>query len=116
MGKLEETLALIAEQGKSYKKHSNEWNVMQQLTDILAANPQSAEIVCEDLQVEEMKLPKLVSKIVGKRISDPVKVMETICEFYKIPCPEELPPEHWRTKKAAPPKLVTKAPSLLDLL
>lgn len=116
MAMLEDTLALIREQGKTYRKHSNEWNVMQQLIDILAADPQSAEIVYQDLQVEEMKLPKLVSKVTGKRIADPKEVMRVICDFYKIPCPAELPPEHWRTNKAAPPKPVTKAPSLLDLL
>lgn len=116
MGKLEETIALIESQGEKYKKHSNEWNVMQQLIDILADDPQSAEIVYQDLQVEEMKLPKLVSKVTGKRIGDPEKVMRVICDFYKIPCPAELPPEHWRTNEAALQKPVTKAPSLLDLL
>ena len=60
MGKLEETIALIESQGEKYKKHSNEWNVMQQLIDILADDPQSAEIVYEDLQVEEMKLRRRV--------------------------------------------------------
>lgn len=116
MGKLEETIALIESQGEKYKKHSNEWNVMQQLIDILADDPQSAEIVYEDLQVEEMKLGKVVGKVTGKRISDPEEVMKVICDFYKIPCPVELPPEHWRTNEAALPKPVTKAPSLLDLL
>lgn len=116
MGKFEETLALINEQGKTYKKHSNQWNVMQQLIDIIAAEPESAEIVYDDLQVEGLQLPKLVQRITAKRIADPVEVMKAICDFYKISCPAELPPEHWRTKKAAPPKPVTKAPSLLDLL
>ena len=115
MGKLEETLALINEQGQQYKKHSNEWNVMNQLIDILAAQPESAAIVYEDMQVEEMKLKKVVSKVTGKRIADPEKVMRAICDFYKIPCPAELPPEYWRTKQATPHRR-NAAPSLLDLL
>ena len=116
MGRLEETLALISEQGQQYKKHSNEWNVMNQLIDILAAQPESAAIVYEDLQVEEMKLPKLVERIVRKRMADPVEIMKAICDFYGISCPAELPPEHWRAEIAGKPASRSAAPSLLDLL
>lgn len=116
MGRLEETLALINEQGQRYKKHSNEWNVMNQLIDILAAQHESAAIVYEDLQVEEMKLPKLVERIIRKRMADPVEVMKEICDFYGIPCPAELPQEHWREELAGKPSPRSAAPSLLDLL
>ena len=83
----------INKQGSKYTKHSNQWNVMQQLIDIVSDNPDISEIVYQDLLVEEMKLEKLVGKITGKRLSDPEKVMKAICDFYKIPCPDYLPPE-----------------------
>lgn len=85
----------------SYKKHGNEWNVVNQLIDIIAANPQNADIVLHDLDVEQMNINALVKNVTGKHIGDPVDVMKAICEFYKIPCPNELPPEYWRSHQSA---------------
>ena len=48
----------INKQGATYKKHSNQWNVMQQLIDIVSDNPDISEVVYQDLLVEEMKLEK----------------------------------------------------------
>lgn len=93
---LQKTIEEINRQGEGYAKHSNQWNIMQQLIDIVSAQPETAEIVLTDLQVKEMALGVLVNTITGKRLADPCKVMEHICEFYKIPCPSELPPEVWR--------------------
>lgn len=108
----------INKQGKGYKKYSNQWNVMQQLIDIVTDNPDISEIVYQDLQVEEMKLNKMVSKITGKRLSDPEKVMKEICDFYKISCPDYLPPEVWRSSievHTEPPKQ-SPTPSVIDLM
>lgn len=108
----------INKQGKGYKKHSNQWNVMQQLIDIVTDNPDVSEIIYQDLQVDEMKLNKLVSKVTGKKLADPEKVMKEICDFYKIPCPDHLPPEVWRSSietHAEPPKQ-SPAPSVIDLM
>ena len=93
---LDKLLEEINKQGAPYTKFSNQWNVMQQLIDIVTVQPESAEIVLTDLQVKEMSLNVLVNNITGKRLADPCKVMEHICDFYKIPCPSELPPEVWR--------------------
>lgn len=118
---LNKVIEEINAQGKSFKKFSNEWNVMQQLIDIISFQPACAEIVYQDLQIEEMKLPKLVNKIVGKKIADPYKVMEEICSFYSVPCPAVLPPEIWRTAEensasGTTPIQSSEPISLLDLL
>lgn len=124
MDKLNEVIAEINLQGKNYTKFSNNWNVMQQLIDILAYMPESAEIVLQDLKIEEMQLTALVNKITGKRLADPMKVMKEICDFYKIEVPDVLPPEFWRgpatetAKKAAakPAQSESKYINLMDLL
>lgn len=124
MNKLNEVIAEINLQGKNYTKFSNNWNVMQQLIDILAYMPESAEIVLQNLKIKEMQLTALVQKITGKRLADPMKVMEEICDFYKIEVPDVLPPEHWRgpaaeaAKKAAakPDQSESKYINLMELL
>lgn len=124
MDKLNEAIAEIELQGKNYTKFSNNWNVMQQLIDILAYMPESAEIVLQDLKIKEMQLTALVQKITGKRLADPMKVMEEICDFYKIEVPDVLPPEYWRgpaaeaAKKAAakPDQSESKYINLMELL
>ena len=93
---LEKLLEEINSQGADYKKFSNEWNVMQQLIDIVTIQPESAEIVLQDIKLNDMNLSALTSKITGKRLANPEEVMKEICDFYKIPCPAELPPEAWR--------------------
>lgn len=108
----------IEKQGAQYKKFKNQWNVMQQLIDIIAvSSPDTADIVLADLKVKEMNLDAIVAKVTGARMSDPEKVMQTICDFYKIPCPSELPPEHWRIQGAAQSAAHSTAPiNLMDLV
>ena len=89
----------INNQGKSLKKFSNEWNVMQQLIDIVSFEPDCAEIVWQDIQIKEMNLKSLISKITAKHMANPYEIVEVICQFYGIDCPEELPPEVWRSKE-----------------
>lgn len=87
----------IKEQSKEYEQHSNNWNVANQLIDIVAVStPESVEIIYRDLDISEMTVQKLADSIIGERMCNPVEVMKTICNFYKIPTPKELPPEHWR--------------------
>lgn len=126
MDKLNEAIAEIELQGKNYTKFSNNWNVMQQLIDILAYMPESAEIVLQNLKIKEMQLTALVQKITGKRLADPMKVMQEICDFYKIEVPDVLPPEYWRGPAAEAAKKATAKPdqseskskyiNLMDLL
>ena len=75
-------IAKIREQGKGYKAHGNEWNVMNQLIDLVAVDAAGAELVEKDLDMPEMAVDKLVKKITRARLADPVKVMEEICKFY----------------------------------
>ena len=127
---MEKVIEKIREQGKGYKPHSNQWNVMNQLIDIVAADPVAADLVDKDLDVPEMSVTKLVAEITGKRMADPVEVMKAICKFYGLAVPDELPPEYWRNesaersetiaraeKKAAPKPAAKKAVvSFMDLL
>lgn len=92
-------IAKIREQGKGYKAHGNEWNVMNQLIDLVAVDAAGAELVEKDLDMPEMAVDKLVKKITRARLADPVKVMEEICKFYGLKVPEELPPEYWRSEE-----------------
>lgn len=110
MDKLNEVIAEINLQGKNYTNFSNNWNVMQQLIDILAYMPESAEIVLQNLKIKEMQLTALVQKITGKRLADPMKVMEEICDFYKIEVPDVLPPEYWRVPAAEAAKKAAAKP------
>lgn len=117
----ENTIAEINKQGAAYSKHSNEWNVMQQLIDILHVQPDCAEIVFQDLSIKEMTITALVKKITSKRLTNPVEVMKEICKFYSIPCPDELPPETWRSdvpvkSKKLPAAKASESLSLLDLM
>lgn len=116
MNILENAVDCIKTQGKNYKKYSNEWNVMQQLIDIITAQPESAEIVLQDLNVKEMQLTALVQKITGKRLADPMKVMEEICEFYAIPTPEELPPEVWRMNSTSPAPTKSEKQGFINIM
>lgn len=115
---LKQLLEEIKKQGAKYSKFSNQWNVMQQLIDIVSVQPDSAEIVLQDLKVNEMSLTALVSKITGKRLADPFEVMKTICDFYKIPCPDTLPPEVWRqdSGNASAPVALSGVVNLLDFI
>lgn len=80
------------------KKHSNEWNVANQLIDIAAADRKSAEIIMQDLDNKELSIADVVKKVTAKRYTDPFKVMEELCKIYAVTVPEELPPEWWRTQ------------------
>lgn len=117
MNILENAVDCIKNQGKNYKKYSNEWNVMQQLIDIITAQPESAEIVLQDLNIEEMQLTALVASVIKQRLANPYEVMTAICEFYAIPTPEELPPEVWRMNNTSPaPAKSTEEQGFINLM
>lgn len=116
MNILENAVNCIKNQGKDYKKYSNEWNVMQQLIDIITAQPESAEIVLQDLNVEEMQVPALVKKITSKKIANPVEVMNAICDFYSIQKPSELPPEVWRKNSTSPAPTKSEKQGFINLM
>lgn len=110
---LQKCIEEIKRQGKGYTAHGNQWNVMQQLIDIISFEPSYAGVVYDDLKIKEMDLKTVIGKVTGERLADPRKVMEKICDFYKIPCPKVLPPEVWRGAAPAAPvaKPVASAPA-----
>lgn len=116
MNILENAVNCIKNQGKDYKKYSNGWNVMQQLIDIITVQPESAEIVLQDLNVEEMQVSALVEKITSKKIANPVEVMNAICNFYSIPKPSELPPEVWRMNSTSPAPTKSEKQGFINLM
>lgn len=116
---INKTIEMIYQQSKGYKKHTNEWNIANQLIDIIAvSDEQTAEIVLRDLAIEDMGVKALTSKITGQRLADPVEVMKSICEFYGIEAPTELPPEHWRSTQSQTSAPKPSAPkfSLIDFM
>lgn len=117
---MKKVIEKIREQGKEYKPHTNQWNVMNQLIDLVAADPAAAELVEKDLDIPEMGVQKIVAEITGKRIADSVEVMKALCKFYGLAVPEELPPEYWRQEMAETPQSVSKPQSkvvsFMDLL
>lgn len=116
MNILENAVDCIKTQGKNYKKYSNEWNVMQQLIDIITEQPESAEIVLQDLNVEEMQLTALVASVIKQRLANPYEVMTAICEFYAIPTPDELPPEVWRMNNTSPASTKSEKQGFINLM
>lgn len=116
MNILENAVECIKTQGKNYKKYSNEWNVMQQLIDIITAQPESAEIVLQDLKIKEMRLNALVASVMNQRLAGPYKVMTAICKFYAIPTPDELPPEVWRMNSTSPAPTKSEKQGFINLM
>lgn len=108
---LKQVIAKINEEIKAgnYEPHSFEWCVCNQLIDIIVAQPDCAEIVMQDLSVEAMNIKAMIKKVKGKHLENPVTIMKTICDLYKIPTPMILPPEHWR---AAYNENITPAPAI----
>lgn len=119
----------ITEQG--YKPHTIEWNICNQLIDIVAISDEdTATIINCDLDIKSMSITDLIKHITNQRIADPVQVMYAICEFYKILAPIKLPMEYWRqaeqqaeqsnvsqsTAPTPPPPPSTTKISLLDLI
>ena len=115
---MKKVIEKIREQGKGYKPHTNQWNVMNQLIDLVAADPAAAELVEKDLDIPEMEVQKIVAEITGKRMADQVEVMKALCRFYGLTVPEELPPEYWRTGKSTVPSSTpqSKVVSFMDML
>ena len=84
---------------KKIAKHTNQWNVLNQLIDIISLDEQAAEIVLQDLEIKEMSLENFTRAMVSKKELNPLNVVKNICEFYGIKELKELPAEQWRTEK-----------------
>ena len=100
------------------EKCSNRWNVLHQLWDIVAADPEAEKIVSEDLENPDMALDKMVNAVLKHR-PDMFEAMKLICEFYGLNCPEEppIPAEYAGFAKAEPKKTASfDDVDLFDLL
>lgn len=84
----------IEEQQKRVKDRSPQWMVGEQLKDICRMEPASAELICQDLQVEAMSIIEAEKKI--KAFADahktgnfscvtPVEADRILREFYGLP-------------------------------
>lgn len=93
---IDEVIKQIEEQQRG-KENTAPYYVGEQLKDIIRNNPQSAEIVGQDLKIEEMNIVKCEKKI--KKYADehrknnfacvtPQQAEKIICEFYGINQPK----------------------------
>ena len=108
---------LEAQQAK-VKPRSPQWTVGEQLKDICRAEPESAELIAQDLENEAMSITEAEKKI--KAFADkhktgsfacvtPVEAEDILREFYGLPRPGE-------AKPAAIPAPAEKMVDLLDFL
>lgn len=96
MNAIETVKAALSEK----KPYSNDWNVLHQLWDIIAADSAAEQIVAEDLENPDMAFDKLIKKVLSGR-PNAVEAMRKICEFYGLSCPEVLPPSAEYTERTA---------------
>ena len=90
----------IAAQQSQYKKESAPWCVGEQLKDILRAQPETAELVNQDLEQEGMGIADCEKKIAAFAKSNrqgnigfcgPADADRIIREFYGLPARREEP-------------------------
>ena len=91
---IQEAITKLREQQSKVKERSPQWMVAQQLMDLVRAEPQCAEIIAQDLEVEAMSITEAEKKI--KAFADAHKTGGFSCvtpeesdrilrEFYGLP-------------------------------
>lgn len=89
----EDAVRLIEEQQKAVKDYSAAWMVGEQLKDICRREPQSAELIAQDLTVKEMSITEAEKQIeafakkhkVGNcGCVTPVQAERILRKFYKV--------------------------------
>lgn len=91
---INEAIRAIEAQQEKVKPRSPQWMVGEQLKDICRSEPASAELICQDLQVEKMSITEAEKKI--KAFADAHKTSNFACatpmeaekilrEFYGLP-------------------------------
>ena len=91
---IQEAINKLREQQCKVKERSPQWMVAQQLMDLVRAEPQCAEILAQDLEVEAMSITEAEKKI--KAFADSHKTGSFSCvtpaesdrilrEFYGLP-------------------------------
>ena len=91
---IQEAIRKLREQQSRVKERSPQWMVAEQLMDLVRAEPQCAEILAQDLEVEAMSITEAEKKI--KAYADghktgnfacvtPVEAEQILREFYGLP-------------------------------
>ena len=91
---MQEAIRKLREQQSKVKERSPQWMVAEQLMDLVRAEPQCAEILAQDLEVEAMSITEAEKKI--KAYADghktenfacvtPVEAERILREFYGLP-------------------------------
>ena len=91
---IQEAIRKLQEQQSKVKERSPQWMVAQQLMDLVRAEPQCAELLAQDLEVEAMSITEAEKKI--KAFADSHKTGNFSCvtpeesdrilrEFYGLP-------------------------------
>ncbi len=109
MNAIETVKAALSEK----KPYSNEWNVLHQLWDIIAADSEAERIVAEDLENPDMAFDKMIKKVLSGR-PNAMEAMQKICEFYGLSCPKVLPPPAEYTEQTS--KVKKRDLDLFDLV
>lgn len=100
MSAVERAISLLEEQQSKVKPRSPQWMVGEQLKDICRHEPQSAELISQDLENPAMSITEAEKKI--KAFADRHKTGNSSCvtpaeaenilrEFYGLPSPEKEP-------------------------
>lgn len=91
---MQEAIRKLREQQSKVKERSPQWMVAEQLMDLVRAEPQCADILAQDLEVEAMSITEAEKKI--KAYADghktgnfacvtPVEAEQILREFYGLP-------------------------------
>lgn len=100
MSLTDRAIALLDEQQKNVKDRSPQWMVAEQLKDICRREPQSAELIAQDLENPQMSITEAEKKI--KAFADghktgsfscvtPAEADRILREFYGLPDPSAAP-------------------------
>lgn len=100
MSAVERAISLLEEQQSKVKPRSPQWMVGKQLKDICRHEPQSAELISQDLENPAMSITKAEKK--SKAFADghktenfscvtPAEAENILRKFYGLPSPEKEP-------------------------
>ena len=124
---VQEAIQAIEAQQAAVKPRSAQWMVGEQLKDICRREPQSAELIAQDLKAEDMSITAAEKKI--KAFADKNKTGNFSCvtpgeaedilrKFYGLPKPEDAQakPESVPSPAPLPPPAGREMVDLMDFL
>lgn len=102
---MNEAIMKLTEQQNEVPEYSAQWMVAEQLKDICRREPQSAELIAQDLENKSMSIvaaEKQIKALADKRRKgnsscvNPKEAEEVLREFYGLPKPETERPKRGR--------------------